>query len=69
MMNITVVNRETGEEQIWEAKNVKSFCKPEDIESMRKEKDHKLMYFMVVFTGLDYDMGMWEVDKYDLIVK
>lgn len=66
---ITVVNRETGETQEWNAENVKSYCKPESIQNMRNDERHHLFSFIIEFKGLSYDMGMWEVDKYDLVVE
>ena len=65
---IAVINRETREIQTWSKRNIKSFCKPEDVAKMRKDKNHKGLYFVIEFIGLDYALGMWEVDKYDLIV-
>lgn len=69
MKKITVINRETKEATSWEAKNIKSFCDPKAIEKMRKDEKHELFSFMIQFKGLKYSLGMWEVDKYDLIVE
>ena len=69
MKKITVINRETGAAESWEAKNVKSYCKPEDIEEMREKEEHSRFSFMIEFKGLKYDLEMYEVDKYDLVVE
>lgn len=65
-----VINRETKAiESEWNGDNVKDFCKPSDIEKMRKSESHDRMYFMINFRGLKYDMAMYEVDKYDLVIE
>lgn len=69
MKNITIINRKTGDRKTYDAKNVKSYCKPEDIEKMRKDERHKLFSFIVEFKGLGYELGMYSVDEFDLIVE
>ena len=67
---LKVIERATGKVVgEWNMKNVKSYCEPEGVAEMRKRKDHELFSFMIEFVGLDYDLGMYEVDKFDLVLE
>lgn len=69
MKKLIVVNRETGDKESWDAKNVKSYCDPKSIEEMRSRKDHSQFSFIIEFKGLKYMFGMYSVDKYDLVIE
>lgn len=67
MKKLMVIEIATGKvDREYDMKNVKSYCKPEALEKMRKNEKHKLFYGMIQLKGLSYDIDMFEVDKYDL---
>jgi hypothetical protein len=66
---IKIIERATGKVvDEYKDKNVKSYCKPEDIERARRMEHHELGSFIVELRNMAYDLAMWEVDKYDLVV-
>lgn len=69
MKNVKVINRRTGKVDSWDAKNVKSLPTTEAIEKMRNHKNSELFSFIIEFKGLDYNMGWYSVNDYDLVVE
>ncbi len=69
MKQVTVINRVTGATEVWEAKNIKSMPSKESLRKMREHEKHDLISFIIEFKGLEYGLGMWKVDEYDLVVE
>ena len=66
---LKVIERATGKVvNEWNMENVKSYPKFDTLDAMRNDEKHESFYFMIEFKGLEYGLGMWEVDKYDLVI-
>ena len=69
-MTYKVIERESGKTVgKWFGKNIKFAPSLDSIWKIRSREDHAKFSFMIEFKGLSYDMAMYEVDKYDLVVE
>lgn len=69
MKVLKVINKETGKADAFNMDYVKSYPAAEDIMKMKEHKDHAFISMVIEFTGLPYQLAMYEVDKFDLIVE
>lgn len=69
MKVLKVINKETGKADAFDMDYVKSYPTAEAISKMRENEDHALISMLIEFTGLPYQLAMYEVDKFDLIVE
>lgn len=69
MKVLKITNRETGKVDQFNMDYVKSYPTAEAISKMRASEDHALISMLIEFTGLPYQLAMYEVDKFDLVVE
>lgn len=69
MKVLKIINRETGKVDSYDMNHVKSYTSADTIVELRKNEDHALFSMIIEFIGLPYDLAMYEVDKFDLVVE